>query len=101
MTEDLSSQTIQRQYKVSSNLEARIYLHQRFSVNPLGWHRWVFNQLNLRPEAVVLEVGCGAGQFWLDNAGRIPARWRFVLTDFSALVRTRGTPLAASSPSGT
>jgi hypothetical protein len=34
------------QYKTASNLNARIRLHQRFSTNPYGWHRWVFDQIH-------------------------------------------------------
>jgi cyclopropane fatty-acyl-phospholipid synthase-like methyltransferase len=35
---------------------------KRFSTNPYGWLRWVFDQFDLPPGARVLEVGCGTGQ---------------------------------------
>jgi hypothetical protein len=36
-------------YRDASNLNARVNLHDRFSTNPDGWHRWVYDQLALRP----------------------------------------------------
>ncbi|MFN8516314.1 MAG: hypothetical protein U0841_27750 [Chloroflexia bacterium] len=30
------------QYRDSGNLRARMGLHERFSINPQGWHSWVF-----------------------------------------------------------
>jgi ubiquinone/menaquinone biosynthesis C-methylase UbiE len=71
------------QYRDASNLNARIRLHQRFSTNQYGWHRWVFDRLRLPPEARVLELGCGPGTLWLENGDRIPAGWEITLTDFS------------------
>ena len=77
-------QYLEKQYKDSSNLDARIHLHQRFSVNKVGWHRWVFDQFSLPPASRILELGCGPGYLWLDNLDRIPAGWELTLSDFSA-----------------
>jgi ubiquinone/menaquinone biosynthesis C-methylase UbiE len=71
------------QYKDASNLNARIALHARFSTHPLGWHRWVFDQLELPPQARLLEIGGGSGRLWAENADRLPAGWRITLTDLS------------------
>lgn len=72
------------QYKDSSNLDARIVIHQKFSTNPQGWFNWVFDELvKLPAEAKILELGCGAGTMWRECAGRIPAGWNVTLTDFS------------------
>lgn len=72
------------QYKDSSNLEARIELHRRFSTNPYGWCRWVFDALlKLPANARILELGCGPGLVWKENAGRIPAGWNIILSDLS------------------
>lgn len=72
------------QYKDSSNLEARIELHRRFSTNPYGWCRWVFDALlKLPANARILELGCGPGLLWKENAGRIPAGWNIILSDLS------------------
>jgi len=73
-----------KQYRNASNLKTRLGLHQRFSVNPYGWHRWVFDQLDLPHVCRILELGCGAGTLWLENMERIPDGWEIVLSDFSA-----------------
>ena len=71
------------QYKDASNLNARFQLHERFSKNKHGWHRWVFDQFSLPPDAVILELGCGPGHLWLKNIDRIPDGWNITLSDFS------------------
>ena len=79
----LSRQAIAEQYKKSSNLEARIVLHERFGLNKYKWHHWVFDQFELPPAARILEIGCGVGKLWLDNLERLPPEWDITLTDFS------------------
>lgn len=72
------------QYKDSSNLDARVTIHQRFSTNPYGWMNWVFDSLLKLPEdANILELGCGPGYLWKENANRIPAGWRITISDLS------------------
>jgi SAM-dependent methyltransferase len=72
------------QYKDPENLETRVGLHVRFSTNPRGWHRWVFEQMDLPEEARILEVGCGAGHLWAENLSRLPGSWSPTLSDLSA-----------------
>jgi ubiquinone/menaquinone biosynthesis C-methylase UbiE len=73
------------QYKDSSNLDARVEIHKRFSTNPYGWMLWVFDHLLTLPaNAKILELGCGPGYLWRDNAARIPATWDITLSDLSA-----------------
>lgn len=71
------------QYADGTNLRARQDLHARFSTNPQGWQRWVFEQLSLPSEARILELGCGPGALWRENAERIPPGWQVTLSDFS------------------
>jgi ubiquinone/menaquinone biosynthesis C-methylase UbiE len=72
------------QYKDSSNLDARVVIHQRFSTNPYGWFKWVFDVLRKLPEnARILELGCGNGLVWKENLTRIPAGWNLTLSDLS------------------
>jgi ubiquinone/menaquinone biosynthesis C-methylase UbiE len=73
-----------KQYRSASNLKTRLGLHQRFSINAYGWHRWVFDQFNLPPVCRMLELGCGPGTLWLENIERIPFGWEIILSDFSA-----------------
>jgi SAM-dependent methyltransferase len=74
---------LEQQYADASNLDARIALHARFSTNRYGWFRWVFDHLDLPPQARVLEVGCGTGLLWRENLDRLPPGWNLTLTDFS------------------
>jgi ubiquinone/menaquinone biosynthesis C-methylase UbiE len=71
------------QYRDATNLNARVQLHERFSTNRYGWHRWVFDQLAIPPNGQVLEVGCGPGLLWQQNLGRIPHDWEITLGDLS------------------
>lgn len=72
-----------KQYRDASNLNARAALHERFSTNPRGWHRWVFDRLLRARTSRVLEVGAGAGALWRENAERVPGEWQVTVTDLS------------------
>jgi len=74
---------VNQQYRNSSKLEARIQLHQNFSTNIYGWHRWLFEQIHFPAEGRVLELGCGTGLFWQENSDRIPGKVEITLSDFS------------------
>lgn len=71
------------QYKDATKFNARVDLHKRFSTNKQGWLRWAFEQLDLPAECTILEIGCGPGYLWQDNAERIPPGWQVTLADFS------------------
>ena len=71
------------QYADSSNLNARVRLHQNHSTNPRGFVEWVFDQVEIVPAASVLEVGCGPGWLWHRNHDRVPSSWRIYVSDFS------------------
>jgi len=72
-----------QQYRTNDNLETRIALHERFSVNPYTWRRWMFDQLDFPAGARILELGCGPGDLWLENAEGVQGDWRLSLTDLS------------------
>jgi ubiquinone/menaquinone biosynthesis C-methylase UbiE len=73
------------QYRDSSNLDARVMIHQRFSTNSYGWFKWVFDTLLTLPDnAKILELGCGPGYLWKENVRRIPAGWNVTLSDLSS-----------------
>ncbi|WP_160686987.1 methyltransferase domain-containing protein [Clostridium sp. C2-6-12] len=71
------------QYKNSANLSARISLHDLFSTNKYGWHKWFYDQLDLCEDMTVLELGCGNGSLWIRNVDRIPKNCKITLTDIS------------------
>ena len=37
-------QKLKKQYKDASNISARINLHRDYSLNPVSWFEWIFNQ---------------------------------------------------------
>lgn len=74
---------LHEQYQDVSNLNARIALHRRFGTAKISWQIWVFNQFALPPAARILELGCGTGQLWVQNADRLLPSWQVTLSDFS------------------
>ncbi len=74
---------LERQYRDASKLGARIALHRRSSTNGYPWQRWLFDQFELPAESRVLELGCGSGDLWAENLGRVPKGWSVTLTDAS------------------
>jgi SAM-dependent methyltransferase len=84
-----SAAYVRQQYADGKNLDARVQIHQRFSVNPYSYICWQFDHIGLPPDARVLELGAGTGELWLQNADRIPAGWRATLSDLSSgMVKT-------------
>jgi SAM-dependent methyltransferase len=75
---------LKEQYKDSSNFRKRTALHARFGANRYSFYRWVFDQFELASVRAILELGCGPGALWQQNADRLPARTQIVLSDFSA-----------------
>ena len=74
---------LKKQYADSGNLHARQKLHEKYSTNTLKWHPWVFDQLSLNSGDQVLELGCGPGNLWFENAERLPPGSNLYLTDYS------------------
>lgn len=82
------------QYTTTDRLSARIALHRDYSTSPVGWHRWLFGQLDLPDGAAVLDIGCGTGEVWRANGDRLPP-WHITLGDQSAAM-AHGTAEALS-----
>ena len=76
-------QKLKKQYKDASNISARINLHRDYSLNPVSWFEWIFNQCVFESGYSVLELGCGDASLWSCNAERIPANMDILLTDIS------------------
>lgn len=84
MSEQTERYLLEQQYKNADNLQARIQLHQRFGkATTTDWQRWVFDHFQTPTVSSVLELGCGPGNLWRNNAERIPATWQITLSDFS------------------
>ena len=72
---------VREQYRTSANLNTRISIHQKYSVNRQGFGNWIFAQYRLRENDRILELGCGNGSMWMDHA--LPDGAELILTDFS------------------
>ncbi|MDL1896752.1 class I SAM-dependent methyltransferase [Anaerolineae bacterium CFX7] len=74
---------VKQQYATNANLDARIALHEKFSVAPEAFHDWLFRHVDLPDDARVLEIGCGSGALWERVRAKIPSAWQLTLSDFS------------------
>ncbi len=74
---------MRRQYADSRNLSARAALHERFSTNPTGWLRWVFDHIPFPGSGRILELGAATGGLWSANADRLPAGLAATISDLS------------------
>ena len=74
---------LKEQYQDSSNFQKRVALHARFGTNRYSFYRWVFDQFDLSRGCAILELGCGPGFLWRQNADRLPTNTTIVLSDFS------------------
>lgn len=52
-------------------------------MNPVGWQRWIFQQIMAPPRAQILELGAGTGELWLDNIAAVPREWSVTISDLS------------------
>ena len=76
-------QKLKKQYLNSSNITARINLHNEFSENTVGWFPWIFSQCNIREGEQILELGCGDASLWIENKEKIPDGISVILSDIS------------------
>jgi SAM-dependent methyltransferase len=77
------SGSVRAQYRDSSHFSARVDLHARYSTNPVGWTRWIFDKVAVGPGECVLEVGCGPGHLWRGSTDRLPSDSFVVASDYS------------------
>lgn len=59
-----SKSVIKEQYKNTDNLKVRKELHEKYSVNKIGFQKWMFEQYPFHPKMKVLELGSGRGELW-------------------------------------
>ena len=63
--DNMSSKTVlEQQYKNTNNLKLRKSLHEKYSVNKIGFSKWMFDQYPFRTKIKVLELGSGSGELW-------------------------------------
>ena len=78
-----SPSTVNSQYKTPKNLDIRISLHQKYSVNKQGFGSWILSHYNIPPNSEILELGCGNGGMWQGNLDVLNNGSALLLTDIS------------------
>lgn len=74
---------IEKQYKTAENLNTRISIHEKFSINQQPFGDWITSHYQLAPGFKALELGCGTGDMWKSNLHMLPDNAQLILTDFS------------------
>lgn len=74
---------VQKQYNNAANLNTRISIHDKYSVNKQGFGNWIVSNYQITNGMRVLELGCGTGDIWTRNSNLITKCAELVLTDFS------------------
>lgn len=77
------NETIKEQYKTADNLNTRISIHGKYSVNKLGFGNWIFSHYDIGPGMKILELGCGTGSMWQSHIQALDTGIKLILTDIS------------------
>lgn len=81
-----SKKLITEQYKNTNNLKIRKELHEKYSVNKIGFQKWMFEQYKFNSKMRVLELGSGRGEIWnyyIENENLQSYEMDITLSDFS------------------
>ena len=68
---DLSS--VKKQYATTKNLNIRISIHDKYSINKTGFGNWIVSNYRIGKGMKVLELGCGTGDMWKNKEHLIDA----------------------------
>ncbi len=74
---------VARQYHSAGNLNTRISIHEKYSINPMGFGNWIFSNYEIGAGARILELGCGTGSMWKGHMDILNVCGELVMTDFS------------------
>lgn len=75
---------VKKQYATADGLNARIGLHQKYSVNPVPYDDWIASYYHIQPGERVLELGCGTAGIWRQAERYLPKEASLILTDLSS-----------------
>ncbi|MBQ6559199.1 MAG: methyltransferase domain-containing protein [Erysipelotrichaceae bacterium] len=79
----MNNETVKDQYSTADNLNIRISLHNKYSVNRQGFGNWIFSNYRISEGMSVLELGCGNGEMWAGKDDIINRCSRLILSDLS------------------
>ena len=75
--------SLMQQYVDTSNISIRIRLHSLYSQNAEKWFPWIYRNCGIHSSKSILELGCGNGDFWLQNMDALPQKIKIILSDNS------------------
>ena len=75
--------SLMQQYVDTSNISIRIRLHSLYSQNTEKWFPWIYRNCGIHSSKSILELGCGNGDFWLQNMDALPQKIKIILSDNS------------------
>lgn len=78
-----NSKVVSEQYNTADNLNTRISLHEKYSVNKQGFNNWIFSNYEISSDIEILELGCGTGALWKSKLPLSVNGVKIILTDFS------------------
>lgn len=76
-------EVVQKQYETATNLNTRISLHEKYSVNKQGFGNWIVSYYKISEGMRILELGCGTGEMWKNHISLLNKCSKLVLTDIS------------------
>lgn len=71
------------QYNNAKNLQTRISIHEKYSVNKMGFGNWIISNYQIEDGMRVLELGCGDGSMWRNHLDVMKRCQEFLMTDLS------------------
>jgi len=83
VTETGLRESLMQQYIDTSNISVRIRLHTLYSRNREQWFPWIYRNSGIKSGMKILEIGCGNGDFWLQNRNSLPKKLKVILSDNS------------------
>ena len=83
VTETGLRESLMQQYIDTSNISVRIRLHTLYSQATEQWFPWIYRNSGIKPGMNILEIGCGNGDFWLQNIEKLPKNINIILSDNS------------------
>ena len=77
------AKAVKEQYSNSTNLNTRMSIHEKYSVNQLGFGNWLYQQYEFTDNMRILELGCGTGDLWANRMEQLNPGTSLILSDFS------------------